>query len=840
LSRTFIVTLGLAALGGLASSAHAQLTLPTTPTGALVTGTIDEITIQDPNDVWSGGRMIVGGQVVVIPRNLILQLPANWLTLQQLFAEAPPAAAAIGKTGLAVADGIGPGAIATVHGNRSRFGNVIAGDVFIEKGVEAAQGVVTYIDYTDGYFRIDGNPGDPATGEMVRINDPESRHTIQQGLGCSGGPNCSPDPRFGLDPDNYTITFSTGYPMGLPSTVPAGQRPGFRAGDDPAAASDASGVGDPFAPQANRDFVPAFDSRLFAPLRIGDTISAEGNFEYFGDGQRFLSCHTLTVFNAIITLDDPNQPDYMTFDEIEWDVPAFDNQRLRMLLIGFTTLSPAEVDIFALHVDPSTNENNEFPIASTFNNPITVNQGLALGGADIFKIRYDVDFLGGRLDDRTSPCINLANAGLPSPCAQPLLNGTGTLLENFLTLVPISREIQARTRHSQRLNPGVETRDINGNTATNGQYLSPVGLGFQEFVEIDLAGLATPYSFDGLPWNLDRRLSPVGCDGNCESVAQPLTPFPTADRDPGLNAPGGGRTRIFQFFPFTLNSVLSWPPAAPASIPIVPTTIPPRLGAVQPSPLAGFGESVTAGNIPLTVAFSDQSQNAAAVLWDFGDGQFSIAANPVHTFTSAGVFTVTQTVFGNGSDSLVKAGLIAAANDPGGPNAPSASFTQDRTAGNAPLTVNFSDTSLGEVTGWLWNFGDGTTSNLQNPSHTYGAAGLYDVSLTVNGPGGSNSILSPDLISVTEPGSLVVDFVAIGATTGPAPLRVRLRAVNVQGIATSGVFDFGDGTTANVSTNNARVSHTYAAPGSYTVTLTGTDGTNVATVQKVDFVVVTP
>jgi len=61
-------------------------------TGALVTGRIDLLNVDDPNDTWSGGQMVVGGQIVTLPRNLIIQLPANWLTLQQLFEEAPASA----------------------------------------------------------------------------------------------------------------------------------------------------------------------------------------------------------------------------------------------------------------------------------------------------------------------------------------------------------------------------------------------------------------------------------------------------------------------------------------------------------------------------------------------------------------------------------------------------------------------------------------------------------------------------------------------------------------------------------------------------------------------------
>ncbi len=72
---------------------------------------------------------------------------------------------------------------------------------------------------------------------------------------------------------------------------------------------------------------------------------------------------------------------------------------------------------------------------------------------------------------------------------------------------------------------------------------------------------------------------------------------------------------------------------------------------------------------------------------------------------------------------------------------PQAGFSAPRTFGLAPLAVSFTDESAGPVTSWMWDFGDGTSSTLRHPSHTYGQPGTYDVTLTVGGPGRSDSVV---------------------------------------------------------------------------------------------------
>jgi PKD repeat protein len=81
---------------------------------------------------------------------------------------------------------------------------------------------------------------------------------------------------------------------------------------------------------------------------------------------------------------------------------------------------------------------------------------------------------------------------------------------------------------------------------------------------------------------------------------------------------------------------------------------------------------------------------------------------------------------------------------------PEADFTADPISGPFPLTVNFTDQSIGQISSWSWNFGNGSTSAEQNPSHTYTDPGTYTVSLTVTGPGGSDTSVKADFITVLE------------------------------------------------------------------------------------------
>ncbi len=584
-----------------------------TATTALVTGEIERITLNTPTDVWSGGTIVVGHEIVTIPRNLLMDMPANRMSLQQFFMGAPPSCLATGESGVAKVDRCnttGAGGIATIAANRTPAGNVIAGDVFIQKGLEAVSGVVTYMNFDQGYFRLNGITGDDTTGVMVRLNDPTGRHTVQLGRGCAGGPNCSADPRFTEDPDNYTNTFATGYPLCIPSTVKRTFTDTLDFDNNPKtitldAQARPDGTGDTLCPvDVNRASITAGDSRRLAPIVVGDHLTATGNFETIG-GLRFLSAWNTLVSTALRTKADAGQPDYVLTLKSFIDAPGFQLQRVRAEFKGLATLD-TDIMLWSVHRDPVHNAAHEFPLGSTTGCGNAVTFGLCnkvgvLGGNTLWRVKYDVDFrLGTRPVD--SPCIQLRADPRFSAANLCPFGGTGN--ENFSVLSPIPHEIQTRTgRKYADLNGGggvLQTLDLKGAVAPNGQYLSPFGIGLGGInipapIDFNPNALAMPVSFSGIPWNLDRRLSPGGCVKDpCEATTpQPLDPFPFEGFDPRTQAlvPPGPYTdpvfthsvlrstpnRILSFVDAKVgmfdgdNTVLNWPPADPAARPILPT-----------------------------------------------------------------------------------------------------------------------------------------------------------------------------------------------------------------------------------------------------------------------------
>ena len=241
-------------------------------------------------------------------------------------------------------------------------------------------------------------------------------------------------------------------------------------------------------------------------------------------------------------------------------------------------------------------------------------------------------------------------------------------------------------------------------------------------------------------------------------------------------------------------------------------------------PVANFTSNVTSGDVPLSVQFTDLSENATEWNWDFGDGNTSTDQNPMHTFSTAGEYTVNLTVSNEyGTD--LKAATITVLEKT---ILPVANFSANPTSGRAPLNVKFTDTSTGTPTRWKWNFGDGKTSTQQNPTHKYSKAGNYTVALTVSNAAGSNTVTKDGYIQVIE--KTVANFSA-SPTSGKAPLKVKFADTST-GTPTYWYWNFGDGSKSYLQ----NPTHKYSKTGVYTVSLIVKNAAGRSEVTKTNYI----
>ena len=149
-------------------------------------------------------------------------------------------------------------------------------------------------------------------------------------------------------------------------------------------------------------------------------------------------------------------------------------------------------------------------------------------------------------------------------------------------------------------------------------------------------------------------------------------------------------------------------------------------------------------------------------------------------------------------------------------------FIASPTSGTAPLDVTFTDESTGSPASWSWDFGDGNTSTLENPTNTYANDGTYSVTLTEENSLGTNATTMTGYIVVgaTTP---VAAFIA-SPTSGTVPLTVQFTDEST-GTPTSWEWSFGDGSTSSLQ----NPSETYQNAGTYTVTLTSSNSEGSST-----------
>jgi PKD repeat protein len=167
-------------------------------------------------------------------------------------------------------------------------------------------------------------------------------------------------------------------------------------------------------------------------------------------------------------------------------------------------------------------------------------------------------------------------------------------------------------------------------------------------------------------------------------------------------------------------------------------------------PTANFTANVTTGTIPLSVGFTDTSNNSpTSWAWQFGDGSSNATTqNPTHVYSDVGTFSVNLTATNaDGSDTEQKLYYITTA---AAPILPVPAFSANVTSGLVPISVQFNESSTNATT-WYWDLGDGNTSIDQNPVHTYYAENYYTVKLQASNENGSVWLNKTNYLWFTNP-----------------------------------------------------------------------------------------
>lgn len=229
---------------------------------------------------------------------------------------------------------------------------------------------------------------------------------------------------------------------------------------------------------------------------------------------------------------------------------------------------------------------------------------------------------------------------------------------------------------------------------------------------------------------------------------------------------------------------------------------------------AGFSSNIKQGCSPLVVQFADSSSGSPAEwYWDLGNGAISTQKDPGAIYITPGSYTVKLYVKNAlGEDSVIESDYIKVYENP------TPSLKAKPTEGCAPFNVDFTDKSIagsGIITDWIWDFGDGIVSNLQNPSHTYSISDTFDVVLSVtNSFGCKKTLQEPSIIKV---GSLIeAGFNYNYSNVCNPPATVAFVNTTSPPASLSYQWLFGDGT---VSTEESPV-HIYTTPGNFTAQLT--------------------
>lgn len=228
---------------------------------------------------------------------------------------------------------------------------------------------------------------------------------------------------------------------------------------------------------------------------------------------------------------------------------------------------------------------------------------------------------------------------------------------------------------------------------------------------------------------------------------------------------------------------------------------------INPEPVARLAFDDACSGVDILFSnLSISTISSPTYLWEFGDGTSSTNFEPVKSYATEGTYTVTLTINENGCTDDTSH-IINILPDP------VADFNYSSlNCLNAPVSfTNASSISSGSIDSYFWNFGDGTTSTDENPTHSYSASGTFTVSLIVSSNSACMDTISKNLVLTVAP---IANFTTNSTCVGQ-DVKFRDSTITEDSIK-SYHYDFGDG---NTSSQKDPI-NVYQNMGNYTVTLT--------------------
>ncbi len=252
------------------------------------------------------------------------------------------------------------------------------------------------------------------------------------------------------------------------------------------------------------------------------------------------------------------------------------------------------------------------------------------------------------------------------------------------------------------------------------------------------------------------------------------------------------------------------------------------LSQVNNAPTVSITTSPIQGTSPFQVTFtavaSDSDGTINSYEWAFGDGETSSGEQVVsHTFAGSGIYNVTLTVTDNKGTASSASTMVDVTNAP-----PEVSISTTTLQGGFPHAVTFTASATdkdGSIIGYEWSFGDGETATGEVVTHTFTQPGSFQVVLKVTDNLFAVTTSSLTVTATSYPPTANLYYTV--SVTDPATILFSGSGLDSDGTITSYSWNLGDGT----YTGGAQVTHTFAAPGTYTVTLTVADSQGMTTQQ---------